>query len=73
MTDTVETFFAAYAAALLARDEQAVADLYAVPALVLFPGTSIAVGDRGQTAASVARHGGGSVATVASPPPSDTP
>ena len=51
MTDTVENFFARYAAALLARDEQAVADLYAVPALVLFPGTSIAVGDRGQTAA----------------------
>ncbi|GAA4932308.1 hypothetical protein EV188_103782 [Actinomycetospora succinea] len=51
MTDTVESFFARYAAALLARDEQAVADLYAVPALVLFPGTSIAVTDAAQTAA----------------------
>lgn len=51
MTDTVESFFARYAEALLARDEQAVADLYAVPALVLFPGTSIAVSDRARTAA----------------------
>ncbi|MEJ2888741.1 hypothetical protein [Actinomycetospora aeridis] len=48
---TVEAFFARYAAALLARDEHAVADLYAVPALVLFPGTSIAVSDAAQTAA----------------------
>ncbi|MEJ2862717.1 hypothetical protein [Actinomycetospora flava] len=51
MTDTVESFFARYAEALLARDEQAVADLYAVPALVLFPGQAIAVSDRAQTAA----------------------
>lgn len=51
MTDTVDAFFAAYAKALLARDEQAVAELYAVPALILFPGTSIPVTDTAQTAA----------------------
>ena len=51
LTDTVESFFARDAEALLARDEQAVADLYAVPALVLFPGTAIAVSDRARTAA----------------------
>jgi len=53
MTDTrtVDGFFATYAQALLARDEQAVADLYAVPALILFPGTSIPVTDAAQTAA----------------------
>ncbi|MDD7919900.1 hypothetical protein [Actinomycetospora callitridis] len=50
-THTVDGFFATYAQALLARDEQAVADLYAVPALILFPGTSIPVTDAAQTAA----------------------
>jgi hypothetical protein len=49
--DLVTDFFARYAAALLARDETAIADLYAVPALILFPGTSIAVDDAAQTAA----------------------
>lgn len=48
--DVVARFFHDYAAALLARDEEAVADLYAVPALVLFPGRAIAVSDRSQTA-----------------------
>ena len=46
---TEGTFFDRYAAALLARDEVAVAALYAVPALVLFPGQAIAVSDRTQT------------------------
>lgn len=46
----VTTFFDRYASALLARDAEAVAELYAVPALVLFPGQSIAVTDRAQTA-----------------------
>ena len=50
-THTVDGFFATYAHALLARDEQAVADLYAVPALILFPGISIPVTDAAQTAA----------------------
>lgn len=50
-THTVGGLFAAYAQALLARDEQAVADLYAVPSLILFPGTSIPVTDAAQTAA----------------------
>ncbi len=39
-------FFERYAAALQARDEKAVGRLYAVPALILFPGQSIAVADR---------------------------
>ena len=52
MTDTtkqVEEFFERYAAALLARDAAAVAQLYAVPGLILFPDISIPVTDRAQT------------------------
>ncbi|HEY9410132.1 MAG TPA: hypothetical protein VIP77_11185 [Jiangellaceae bacterium] len=52
MTDTSDTaneFFERYAAALLARDEKAIAQLYAVPSLILFPGTSIPVSDPKQT------------------------
>jgi hypothetical protein len=52
MTATVSTtaeFFERYAAALLARDEQAIAKMYAVPALILFPGTAIPVTDVHQT------------------------
>ena len=45
-----ETFFAQYAAALLARDEQAIARMYGVPSLILFPGQSLAVSDPQQTA-----------------------
>ena len=48
--ERVARFFDRYAAALLARDEQAIATMYAVPALILFPGQSIAVSDSGQTA-----------------------
>ena len=54
MTDIkteVDQFFESYASALLARDAQAVAHLYAVPSLILFPGQTIAVGDAEQTAA----------------------
>jgi ketosteroid isomerase-like protein len=47
----VDAFFARYAAALLARDSTAMAALYAVPALILFPGRTIAVGDRAETKA----------------------
>ena len=47
--DTARTFFDRYAAALLARDERAVARMYAVPSLILFPGNAIAVGDATQT------------------------
>jgi hypothetical protein len=46
----VTAFFDRYAAALLARDEQAVANLYAVPSLILFPGNVIVVTDEAQTA-----------------------
>ncbi|HSK96273.1 MAG TPA: hypothetical protein VK891_06615 [Euzebyales bacterium] len=52
MTDTHHTaqqFFDRYADALLARDEQAIARMYAVPALILFPGTAIPVTDARQT------------------------
>lgn len=56
MTDTrnhpgVHAFFDRYAAALLARDEKTIADLYGTPSLILFPGQAIAVSDPGQTAA----------------------
>ena len=54
MTDTterVEQFFERYAAALLARNSKAMAALYAVPALILFPGQSLPVSDAGQTEA----------------------
>ncbi|MEJ2871864.1 hypothetical protein WCD74_29180 [Actinomycetospora sp. OC33-EN08] len=47
----IESFFDGYTKALLARDERAVAALYAVPALVLFPGQSVAVSDVRQTEA----------------------
>jgi hypothetical protein len=47
----MDEFFDAYAAALLARDERAIARMYAVPALILFPGNPIAVTDADQTRA----------------------
>ncbi|MEV4169598.1 hypothetical protein [Nonomuraea sp. NPDC049709] len=47
--DKVNGFFRRYAAALLARDAKAIAGMYAVPSLILFPGASIAVSDAGQT------------------------
>ncbi len=52
MTDThhnADAFFERYAAALLARDAKAIAGMYAVPSLILFPGSSIAVSDAKQT------------------------
>lgn len=45
----VEAFFDRYAAALLARDAAAIATMYAVPSLILFPGQSVAVSDAEQT------------------------
>lgn len=48
MTDH-ERFFDRYADALLARDEKAIARMYAVPSLILFPGDAIAVLDAAQT------------------------
>ncbi len=47
--EKVEQFFQGYAAALLARDEKAIAEMYAVPSLILFPGQSIVVTDAKQT------------------------
>ena len=44
-------FFDRYARALLDRDADELARLYAVPSLILFPGQSVAVTDEGQTAA----------------------
>jgi ketosteroid isomerase-like protein len=52
MTDdsaTADEFFTRYAAALLARDAKAIASMYAVPSLILFPGQSIPVSDASQT------------------------
>jgi ketosteroid isomerase-like protein len=54
MTETkaaVEEFFERYQSALLARDAAAVAQMYAVPGLILFPGNAIPVIDRSQTEA----------------------
>jgi len=45
MTATAEEFFARYRQALLDRDEQEMGRLYAVPALIVFPGQLVAVGD----------------------------
>ncbi|HEX5728397.1 nuclear transport factor 2 family protein [Microbacterium sp.] len=47
--DIVASFFDKYRRALLDRDAKRVAQLYAVPALILFPGQSIAVSDAAQT------------------------
>jgi hypothetical protein len=44
-----EEFFDRYAAALLARDETAIARMYGVPSLILFPGSAVAVTDEKQT------------------------
>ena len=56
MTDTgggtrekVEQFFDRYADALLVRDAAAIARMYAVPSLVLFPGQPVLVTDARQT------------------------
>ncbi len=46
-----EQFFDRYAAALLARDAAAIGRLYAVPALILFPGQAVAVSSVEQTEA----------------------
>jgi hypothetical protein len=48
-SDIAHQFFDRYEAALLARDEKAMAGMYAVPSLILFPGNAIAVADAGQT------------------------
>lgn len=46
---SVVEFFDRYAAALLERDENAIATMYAVPGLILFPGQSLVVDDPGLT------------------------
>ena len=46
---SAEDFFAAYRQALLARDADALARLYAVPGLILFPGQSVPVSSTEQT------------------------
>jgi hypothetical protein len=47
--DKANQFFERYSAALLARDETAMAEMYAIPSLILFPGSSIPVSDTSQT------------------------
>lgn len=54
-TDIIE-FFDRYQEALLARDEQAIAQMYAVPSLILFPGQAIPVTDAEQTEAFFASN-----------------
>jgi len=48
-TRITRDFFDRYTQALLARDAAAIAHMYAVPALILFPGQSIPVTDPAQT------------------------
>lgn len=45
----VREFFDRYADALLARDERAVAAMYAIPSLIVFPGNRVAVAQQSQT------------------------
>lgn len=45
---TAQDFFETYASAVVARDAEAVADLYCVPSLVLFPAQPLPVADRQQ-------------------------
>jgi hypothetical protein len=49
MTVTADAFFARYRQALLDRDEQEMGRLYAVPALIVFPGQLVAVDDARMT------------------------
>ena len=48
-TSIAHEFFDTYARALLKRDAKAIADHYAVPALIEFPEQAIAVSDAAQT------------------------
>lgn len=50
-SDKAHQFFERYAAALLARDEKAIAGMYAIPSLILFPGNPVSVSDANQTEA----------------------
>lgn len=56
--DRTDQFFERYAAVLLARDAKAMAGMYAVPSLILFPGNPIPVSDAGQTEAFFAASWG---------------
>lgn len=47
---SIDDFFTAYKNALLTRDAEAVAELYAVPGLIVFPGNSVVVSEAQQTA-----------------------
>jgi ketosteroid isomerase-like protein len=48
-TPEVRAFFDRYRAALLGRDAKAISGMYAVPALILFPGQSLPVTAASQT------------------------
>src|SRR5690606_12754860 len=48
-SDIAHDFFDRYEAALLARDAKAIAGMYAVPSLILFPGNRVLVTDARQT------------------------
>lgn len=49
LNERVTQFFDGYLSALLARDAKAIATMYAIPSLILFPGQSIPVSDARQT------------------------
>jgi len=51
VNQSVSDFFDRYATTLLARDEKTISRLYAVPALILFPGNPVPVSDASQTEA----------------------
>lgn len=50
-SETTRSFFEVYSRALLARDADGIAELYAVPGVILFPGNALAVSSRAQTRA----------------------
>lgn len=58
INENVDQFFERHPAALLARDAKAVAAMYAVPSLIIFPGKSIPVSYPHQTEAFFASSWG---------------
>lgn len=48
INDKTQLFLDRYEAALLARDERTIAQMYAVPSLIVFPGNSTVVADQAQ-------------------------
>ncbi len=51
MSEHVNDFFERYATALIERDAKAMAEMYSVPSLIVFPGNVMVVSDAAQTEA----------------------